>query len=182
MRTSTYQLAFIWHETRNHVMGSWTLAGCGWLRDQVAEARPLQKGIPVQMQITPALHRIISVPVHIWHIVRWMFSGMTRSTSHLTRNGEPFNNLCFIALYLHYMKREQMSPRRHEIRPWDNSSLFNADGSYYIKCLRLWCVHPFTLYSCISVGRPLHEQCTMLLVWFPGSIKCNASCLVCTNV
>jgi len=27
-------------------------AGCGWFWDQVAEARPLQKGIPIQMQIS----------------------------------------------------------------------------------------------------------------------------------
>lgn len=49
MQMETYQLAFGWHGARKHVMGNWKSAGCGWLWDQVAAARPLQKGIPIQM-------------------------------------------------------------------------------------------------------------------------------------
>lgn len=44
-------------------------AGCGWLRDQVAEARPLQKGIPIQMQISSGFTPLPYYTLTYW----WMF-------------------------------------------------------------------------------------------------------------
>lgn len=87
----------------NHVMGNRTLARRGWLRDQVAEARPLRKGIPVQMQISPALHRISSISVHSRWIARL-------NSEHVT---ESLLITFVLLLYVCIKWKGNMSPRRY---------------------------------------------------------------------